>query len=109
MHIRSGRLERERHTIRVMIEIYCRGHHRTAQALCPECRELFNYAMQRIEKCPFKDAKPTCAKCPIHCYKPERRQQVRQVMRFAGPRMMRRHPLLALRHYLDQARWAKKG
>lgn len=95
-------LECERHTIRVMIGIYCRRRHRLRGTLCPECQALLNYALQRIEKCPFENDKPPCAQCPIHCYKPERREQVRQVMRYAGPRIMIFHPLLALRHYLDQ-------
>lgn len=102
MSIRPDRLGRERHTIQAMIGIYCRGHHRPTETACPECRALFNYAVQRIEKCPFLADKPTCAKCPIHCYNPKMREQVRQVMRYAGPRMMVCHPLLALRHYMDQ-------
>jgi len=36
----------------------------------------------------------------VHCYKPERRKQIQQVMRYAGPRMLRSHPLLAIRHLL---------
>jgi hypothetical protein len=30
------------------------------------------------------------------------REQVRQVMRYAGPRMMFLHPVLTLLHYLDE-------
>jgi hypothetical protein len=71
-----------------MIELYCRRHHQAKGSLCDECRELLAYAMQRIEKCPFQADKPTCAKCPIHCYRPAMREKVRQVMRYAGPRMM---------------------
>src|SRR3972149_6715143 len=96
-------LKRERHTIQVMIGIYCRGHHRPKEALCADCRALLDYALQRIEKCPFQADKPTCAKCTIHCYKPAMREQVRRVMRYAGPRMIIRHPLLALRHGLDKS------
>ena len=103
------RLAREGHTIQVMVGIYCRENHRPTQILCPKCQGLFNYAMQRMGKCPFLSAKPTCAKCPIHCYKPEMREQVRQVMRYAGPRMMIYHPFLALRHYADQIRWFGKA
>lgn len=99
---KQSRLERERHTIEVMIEIYCRGHHHSTGALCAECQQLFAYATQRIDKCPYQGDKPTCAKCPIHCYKPAMREQVRQVMRYAGPRMMLYHPLLAILHYKDE-------
>lgn len=97
-----GRLERERHTIRLMIEIYCRGNHHTAEALCGDCQALHAYAMQRVDKCPFQADKPTCAKCPIHCYKPDMRERVRRVMRYAGPRMLFLHPVLTVRHYIDE-------
>lgn len=100
--MKQDRLERERHTIQVMIEMYCRRHHHPAATLCTECQQLFDYAMQRIDRCPFQDNKPTCAKCPIHCYKPAMREQIRQVMRYAGPRMMLYHPKLAITHYLDE-------
>jgi hypothetical protein len=97
----EARLARERRTISVMIGMYCRAHHQPVSGLCPACAELEAYALLRIEKCPFGWRKPTCAKCPIHCYKPEMRERVRQVMRYAGPRMLLRHPLLAALHLLD--------
>ncbi len=84
-----------------MIEIYCRENHSRAGELCPDCQQLAGYALQRIEKCPFQENKPTCAKCPIHCYKPDMRERVRQVMRFSGPRMLLAHPILAILHLLD--------
>ncbi len=92
-----------------MIGIHCAARHgatpRSAEdsgaSLCPACRELLEYAGLRLEKCPWGDAKPTCAKCPIHCYKPEMRARIREVMRYAGPRMLLRHPLMGLRHLAD--------
>jgi hypothetical protein len=99
------RLDRERHTIEVMLGIYCRSKHRTSGGLCPECRDLHDYAMQRIAKCPYGEDKPTCAKCPIHCYKPAMREKVRAMMRYSGPRMMLYHPWLTVLHYRDE--WAR--
>lgn len=100
--IGTRRIRREKRTISIMIEMYCRDHHGTVhQDLCGECGALHTYAMQRIDKCPFCLAKPTCANCPIHCYKPDRREEVRQVMRYAGPRMLKRHPMLAILHIID--------
>ena len=95
------RLKRERHTIQLMIGIYCRGRHQRSGTLCVQCQQLSDYAMKRVDKCPFQEAKPTCAKCPIHCYNATMREQVREVMRYAGPRMMLHHPLLSLLHSLD--------
>ena len=61
----------------------------------------------RLEKCPFQEHKTTCAKCPVHCYKPARREQIRAVMRYAGPRMMFRHPRLAFYHLVIDGRREK--
>ncbi len=102
MNNHSSRLNRERDTIQLMIEINCQDQHHPTETLCPECQDLLSYAMQRIDKCPFSSHKPTCAKCPIHCYRPGMRDQVRRVMRYAGPRMMIRHPALAACHLWDE-------
>mgnify|MGYP001231039661 CR=1 FL=1 len=71
---------------------------------CGACREFLDYAEQRLEKCPYGEDKPTCAKCPIHCYKRAQREQAKEIMRYAGPRMTYRHPWLALTHLLDKLR-----
>ncbi len=94
------RMAREKKTVAAMIRLYCRGHHGSQGELCPECREVTEYAMCRLDRCPFGEDKSTCAKCPIHCYKPAMRERIRRVMRYAGPRMMLRHPMLAIRHQL---------
>ncbi|MGD0021613.1 MAG: nitrous oxide-stimulated promoter family protein [Smithellaceae bacterium] len=95
-------LEREYKAIVAMIGLSCRERHDTKKGkLCPACRELLTYAKARLDKCSYKEKKPTCARCPIHCYKPAMRERIRDVMRYAGPRMLRRHPVLALRHLLD--------
>ena len=98
------RMARERKTIEAMIGIYCRDHHGTRGDLCRECGGLLDYANLRLEKCPFQEGKTVCAKCPIHCYKPEMRERVRGVMRYSGPRMTFRHPVLALFHLIDGLR-----
>jgi hypothetical protein len=96
------RIDRERKTIDVMIGIYCRDHHGTKRGeLCNECALLREYAFARLEKCRYQDAKPPCADCPIHCYKPDMREKVRRVMRYSGPRMLLRHPYLAIAHLRD--------
>ena len=109
MYSQKKRLSRERRTIEAMIEIYCGKNHALGDSLCPKCRELFSYAIERIDKCPFQEEKPTCAKCPVHCYKPMRREEVRQVMRYAGPRMTLHHPILAIMHYVDSLVYAPKS
>lgn len=99
---RTNRLRREMQTIAAMIRTYCKKNHPNRGGLCPECQALLDYAAYRLDRCPFKAKKPTCARCPVHCYQPERRRQIRQVMRFAGPWMALYHPYLTIRHYLDE-------
>ena len=101
MSTEPPRIAREKRTIRAMIGIYCRTHHATGGDLCDSCEELLGYAVRRLERCPFGADKTTCAHCPIHCYKPAMRERVKVVMRYSGPRMLLKHPLLALRHMLD--------
>lgn len=100
------RLARERQTIVAMIGSYCEGHHQADTALCPECRQLLDYAAVRLERCRFGTEKPVCAKCPVHCYQRIRREQIRTVMRYAGPRMLWQRPILSLRHWLHGFRRA---
>jgi hypothetical protein len=100
------RLAREWQTIATMIRCYCRDHHAIQGSLCPECQGLLDYATLRLERCRFGAEKPVCVKCPVHCYQPARREQVRTVMRYAGPRMLWQHPVLSLRHWFDGFRKA---
>lgn len=97
-------MTREKRTVEAMIRLYCQGEHGGSKDLCPECRALLDYSLARLEHCPFQERKTTCAKCPVHCYRPEMRERVRTVMRYAGPRMLYRHPVLALLHLLDGLR-----
>ena len=98
------RLERERHTVAAMIRLYCRAHHGGGRNLCDACAGLLRYTEARLAHCPFHAGKPTCAHCAVHCYAPRQRELIRIVMRFAGPRMLWRHPMLALGHLLDYRR-----
>ena len=100
------RLAREQRTMHAMILMYCQDHHGADEELCPECDALHTYAMARLDRCPFAEKKPACANCPVHCYKPDMREKVRHVMRYSGPRMLKRHPVLAILHLLDGLRKA---
>lgn len=104
MSFDSPRMKRERKTVEAMIHIYCRGVHPEENTPCSDCRELLDHAWMRLEKCPFQEGKTPCARCPVHCYTPAMRGKIRAVMRYAGPRMTFRHPVLALRHLLDKRR-----
>ena len=102
----SRRLGREVKTIAAMIALYCRDHHGThasdaGDGLCPDCGELLAYARVRLDKCRYGAEKPTCSNCETHCYKPAMRERVREVMRYSGPRMLKKHPVLAVAHLVD--------
>lgn len=102
--LENPRLARELDTIRAMLRIACRDRHGTADGLCAECEALADYAAKRLALCPYGVDKPTCVNCRIHCYGPRQREQVREMMRYAGPRMMLRHPYLAIMHVVDGRR-----
>jgi hypothetical protein len=105
----STRLSREFQTVDAMLRIYCRGQRHQRQGisgLCAGCEQLLAYAALRLERCRFGGQKPTCGKCPVHCYQPARREQMRAVMRFSGPRLVWRHPVLVVCHWLDGLRHA---
>lgn len=96
----------EMEVMETIIAIYCRGHHHANRcaasvgepSLCPDCRRLLTYARSRIAACPRMDVKSFCSACPVHCYSHEMRENVREVMRWSGPRMLLHHPLMTLRH-----------
>ncbi|TKB51102.1 nitrous oxide-stimulated promoter family protein [Ferrimonas sediminicola] len=103
----TGRLAREHRTMAKMTRLYCQAQcdgRRNDAGVCPACDELLAYAEQKLDRCPYGEEKPTCGNCPIHCYKPAQRQQARGIMRYAGPRMVLRHPLAAVQHILDSRR-----
>lgn len=90
----------EKRTITAMIELYCRGNHSQSSGVCDPCAKLLVYSLERIDHCPWGKKKPTCSDCPIHCYQLEMREQIRTVMRYAGPRMLWHHPYLTVTHFL---------
>ena len=102
----------EKTLVSEMIALYCRRNHRTRGALCrkqhhtlrgslcPECQKLHDYALARIEHCPFMETKTFCSACKVHCYQPEMREKIRTVMRWAGPRMLPVHPVLSIKHVI---------
>ena len=100
--------EREKRVVSEMIRLYCRKRHGTREGLCPECAALKAYAEFRCDKCPFMETKTFCSNCKVHCYKPEMRAKIREVMRFSGPRMLFTHPFTAVRHVIESKRERKR-
>ena len=109
----ASKREREKRMVSRMIELYCRRRHGSRRGeLCPECAELAAYARQRSDRCPFMETKTFCSNCRVHCYRPDMRERIREVMRFSGPRMIFRHPVAAVRHVVEtraERRGLEKG
>lgn len=110
----ADKREREKDVVCLMIRLHCEGRHGEARAaagtpkgeLCPECAELAAHACGRVDRCPFMETKTFCSNCRVHCYKPEMRERIREVMRYSGPRMIYHHPVMAVRHLIES--WREK-
>lgn len=104
--------KREQQIVEEMIRLYCRKHHegydRKTGRMCLVCRQISDYARLRIEKCPFMETKTFCGNCSVHCYQPEMREKIRQMICFSGPGMLRYHPALALWHVACSVRERRK-
>ena len=97
----NSRIEREKKTVRKMIAIYCR-HNLGTSHLPAQYQQLADYACQRLDKCKFGERKPSCKRCKIHCYTPEKRRLIRQVMKWSGPRIFFYAPMDAIRHLFSR-------
>ncbi|MCG9695391.1 nitrous oxide-stimulated promoter family protein [Shewanella sp. Isolate11] len=100
----NGKLQQEFQTITAMVQIYCKDHCAAKGKLdqCQQCQAFLEYAHTRLDRCPYGQQKPTCNKCPVHCYKPELKAKAREIMIYAGPRMLLPHPIMAIRHLIAE-------
>lgn len=107
----ARRREREKRTISNMVAIYCAGNHEATartetshagEALCSACKAIDDYCVLRTERCRSMAHKTSCEECGNHCYAPAEREQIRAIMRYAGPRMILHHPVAAVRHLLKK-------
>ena len=105
----ESKREKEKEVVELMIRLYChKKHHTKGDELCSSCKELVDYAHLRSDKCPFMETKTFCVNCKVHCYKPEMREKIREVMRFSGPRMIFHHPVLAIKHVVSTKQEKRK-
>lgn len=101
MFLLKSRRERESTIVKEMISMFCQSNHKTNGKLCDDCQALTSYSEKRLQTCTFGEWKPVCKECPIHCYSTIRREQMRKVMQWTGPRMIYRKPLFAIVHIID--------
>ena len=100
--------EREKQVVSKMIDLYCHKKHKTKGEICADCKALKDYAQLRGSKCPFMETKTFCSNCKVHCYKPQMREKIREVMRFSGPRMIFYHPVMAVSHLIESGKEKKQ-
>ncbi len=101
--------EQEKKLIPKMVFIYCKGHKhdRGENKLCPECQELLDYSLFRLDKCPFKKNKKFCSFCKIHCYKPDMKVKIKDVMKYSGPKLLFSHPIFSISHVVQMIKYKK--
>ena len=107
----AKRRTREMKTISQMVALYCEDNHEDelctesaycGESVCSECAALDSYAVLRTQRCRKMHVKTSCEECENHCYAKEQREAIRLVMRYSGPRMLKRHPIAAIRHLLHK-------
>lgn len=99
--MKKSRIDKEAETVRTMIKMYCNGNHSSNNSMCNDCLDLVSYAESRALNCKFGNKKPVCGKCKVHCYKQNMREKIKTVMRYSGPRMICKHPIMLARHAID--------
>lgn len=99
-----SRREKEYAIVKEMIDIYFDKHKASAY----KKEELLGYVKKRLNACPFKDEKSFCSSCKIHCYKQDKRDEIKKVMTYVGPRLIYLRPKLFFCHLLEGLGLAKK-
>jgi hypothetical protein len=111
-------LRRDLKTLANFIRVYCHDRHADRATelvtlathdveaihgrpleLCESCRRLLAHAFTKRTRCPM-EPKPACKRCPDHCYHPTYRQQIREVMKYSGRKLVLRGRLDYLFHLL---------
>jgi len=102
----AGAVGKDSKVLEQFIQIYCENKHieaikseKSGVHLCHECHETLEYSKVRRKLCPL-DPKPPCKNCEIHCYRPDQRQKIRDIMRHSGMHLIKRGRLDMLLHYI---------
>ena len=82
-----------------------------SQADCvAECAALDSLCHGRgVEQVPvYGDQDLLLQLLSVHCYKPDMREKIREIMRFSGPRMIFHHPMTAITHVIETKKEKKR-
>jgi hypothetical protein len=119
MNKNEEQIKKDSEILAEFVHLYCSGRHPGAAkapaaaggavgailapmdfTYCDECRRLILHAVSKRVLCPY-DPKPTCKKCPVHCYGPGYREKIREVMRYSGMRLIRKGRLRLIKKYFS--------
>jgi len=106
-------VDKDNRILAEFIQVFCNRRHGThsksiwnevdlgikSPQLCDDCFKLLSYSVARRELC-TQAPKPSCKNCKIHCYAPEYRQKIREVMKYSGKYLILHGRLDLLFHYL---------
>ena len=108
---KNTRLGKDRKTLEAIGRIYCSAHHdgtpKDAAGLCASCRQAIDRTLERTASCPYGH-EGNCQDCDIHCQRGEAQLRIKEIMRYAAPRMTLRHPLMTM-EYLRKKRRRNHG
>ena len=99
------KLSEEYEIVCEMIDLYHRKNDRFSDG---EISDLKDYVKRRLSSCPHGSNKPFCSYCKIHCYEPKKRCEIREVMRFSGPRFIFYRPGKSIKHLLHKSSLIRK-
>ena len=106
----NDRTTRDRKILEAMGRIFCKAHHsgeKDPYGLCPSCRETVEATLVRTAVCPYGH-EGNCQDCDIHCQRGEAQERIREIMRYAAPRMVFRHPLMTAEYLRRKAAKRKR-
>lgn len=92
-----SKIRKEQNIVAFMIKYYCIKKHKKEET-CKSCIDLIEYSYGKLKVCPFGEKKTSCLKCKIHCYPRAKREEIRMVMSYVGPRMIYLMPIQYVKH-----------
>ena len=102
-----SKIEKEKNVVSFMIDCYCKNNH-NQDTICKSCNDLVKYAKERLSVCPFGEKKTSCLKCKVHCYSKGKREEIRKVMSYVGPRMIYFMPIQYIKHMFNNELYNKE-
>jgi hypothetical protein len=103
---KARKLQKDLRLLAKFVQVFCKHKHaerakapfalkthdvdslcRPGPLLCAPCARLLGHAFIKRTRCPY-DPKPMCKKCPTHCYAQHCRDEMREVMKYSGRRLV---------------------